>query len=686
MGPEEHGQSNSILTSRGFLDSLSEGLVFHDCRGKIVDFNQSALTLLGLTRDQLLGRTSYDVVWGVVREDGSVFPGDEHPAMVTLRTSQPCTKVLMGVDRPGLPRVWISVSSRLIAHDGDVVGVSASFVDVTALKTANDQLATLGQHYQLLAENASDVVLETDDQMRIMWVSPSVERLMGWRPRDLIGMFGFDLACGEHRELAIAGRDMILDGGVPSAVELRCRTADGGERWMQVNCRVIHDQDGKVTSLVVGLSDIQAEVMERSARSESEVRYQMLIENQSDVVLRSSLDATIEWISPSIVELAGWEPSDVLHRSFLEFVDPADHPTLLARIDSAFTGESVSFDGRVRTKNGRWRWVQARARPITDAEGHISGAVVNLRDIHDEHLAREALRDSEERFRLAMESAPIGMAVVDLDRRFVEVNPSLCQMLGKTKERLEGSRVPDLMHPDDDLLDLDTRADVLGGGLVSAPTTMRLITESGSEIWVNHSIGLLRDESGLPLSYVSAFVDITQSKLSREQLQYEATHDALTRLANRRKLFLDADSALEATERTGTQVGVLYVDVDKLKSINDHYGHSIGDQVLAEVARRLSGSCRVDDLVSRIGGDEFVILLPGLHSAESADLVAAKIRKAFERPILLGELLVEVRVSIGVAMSIDGETSDETLRRADEAMYRSKELGRAQRMANDPEI
>src|ERR1019366_2369588 len=203
---------------------------------------------------------------------------------------------------------------------------------------------------------------------------------------------------------------------------------------------------------------------------------------------------------------------------------------LVVSIQTVLSGQPGSFRGRVATRSGEWRWVEARAHALTDDRGILTGAVVNVRDVEEEVRTRQALADSEERFRLAMASAPIGMAVVGLDRHFVEVNSKLSAMTGYDEESLVQMALPDLLDSSDDDLDLRMRAQVLEGRLPAARCEHRLVRKDGSRIWIEHEIGLFRDHAGQPQSFVSTFADITETKPARERLAYQASHDMLTHL------------------------------------------------------------------------------------------------------------------------------------------------------------
>ena len=795
--------------SEPFLDTLSEGLVLHGRHGVIVEANQRALELLGLSRDQLLGHTSFDPKWGAVRSDGSALPGDEHPAMITLATGEDQTDVTMGIDTPDGPRRWLSVSSSLIRdHAGVAIGVSATFLDVTTRHRAFTEVVELEQRYEALAENSSDIVTvgsldgtltwisrsitrllgwtpsqvterpftdlvhhddlrrvrevsselsagtrraltirlrahdgsfhwfavalrdvvddrtgqitrigslrladdliaatmaleaserrfrlliesaadlicETNGDGIITWITPSAASLLGWNPDDPVGTRGVDLIHLDDRERAVAAlRDVQLHGERAS-LEIRLVSEEGIERWMLVSA--VPTEHG--AGLTIGFTNIDDLVAERLARQETEDLYRLIVENESDVVIQVDLEATIQWISPSIINLTGRRPEQMIGHRADEFVFPGDTINLAHLIDEVVDGASRSMTLRVQHATRGFRWVAARVRPIISESHEVSGAVVNLHDVHDEVLAQEALAQSEERFRLTLESTPIGMAVEDLDRKFIMVNPKLCDMLDRDAQWLIHHRVSDVLEASDDRADLQRRADLLAGKAL-APWECRLTGADQATIWVEHSVGVLRDPEGIPVSYVSTYVDITQTKQAKEKLAYQATHDILTHLVNRRDLFVRAQGITRRAQRSGERVAILYIDVDNLKVINDTASHAAGDQVLVAVAERLTSSCRSDDIVSRIGGDEFAILLTGLHSIGDAEMVADKILATFAEPVEIEGTPTVVSVSIGIAMAERGEETELTLRHADLALYAAKDAGRGRAvsyLASEPE-
>jgi len=195
-------------------------------------------------------------------------------------------------------------------------------------------------------------------------------------------------------------------------------------------------------------------------------------------------------------------------------------------------------------------------------------------------------------------------------------------------------------------------------------------------VWAQAALALLRDDEGLPRSLVAQFVNVTEAHDSREALRFMATHDPLTQLLNRREMLVRMSMMLAHGRRGRSRMAVLFADLDGLKSTNDTYGHSAGDQLIIESSRRIQAQVRDEDLVARIGGDEFVIVLPEVLELDDALAVAAKIIHGISKPLFVASAEVPLGVSIGVAVAGPGDDATTVLRNADAALYRAKAAGR----------
>ncbi|MCU1599926.1 MAG: hypothetical protein JWO22_635 [Frankiales bacterium] len=280
------------------------------------------------------------------------------------------------------------------------------------------------------------------------------------------------------------------------------------------------------------------------------------------------------------------------------------------------------------------------------------------------------LRNAELQFSTAFEHASIGMALVDLDLTVVQVNRSLSLLVGEMPAALLGSGLAHTV----DALDRDRAAAALAGLTDAEPSVrleVRLRRPDGGVRWGHISATLLRGQGGLPSRVVVQVENITERKRSEAMLSHAAAHDALTDLPNRSLLLARLDAALSR----GEQLGILFLDLDRFKVVNDGLGHAAGDLLLVQVAIRLREVMRPEDLVARIGGDEFVVLCRNADEVSCAH-VAQRVLDVLNQPILTangGELVIGG--SIGIALAGPGDSGELVLRDADTAMYAAKQSG-----------
>jgi len=295
----------------------------------------------------------------------------------------------------------------------------------------------------------------------------------------------------------------------------------------------------------------------------------------------------------------------------------------------------------------------------------------------EHHLAQ--MLESEERFRSAFDHAPIGMALVGPDGRWLQVNRSLREILGYTEDEFLGMNFQAITCPDDLGAFLVHFNDVLEGKTATHQMEKRYFHKLGHEVWVLTGISLIRDSQSRSQHIIFQIQDITNRKRAEEQLLHEAFHDALTGLPNRAYFMEQLQISLEEVKDSREHLfAVLFLDLDRFKLINDSIGHMTGDQLLIGIAHRLRKCLRPGDKVARLGGDEFTILLDGIRDASEAIEVADRVQKQVSLPFNLGGYETFTTASIGIALSNIGyERPEDVLRDADTAMYQAKSLGKA---------
>ena len=311
-------------------------------------------------------------------------------------------------------------------------------------------------------------------------------------------------------------------------------------------------------------------------------------------------------------------------------------------------------------------------------------------DITDRKTFEEALRESQERYALAVQGANDGLWDWDLRNNQIYFSPRWKAMLGYDESEI-GSHPEEWfqrMHPDEaNWIEVQITAH-LEGQTRHFEIEHRMRHHNGSYRWMLSRGFAVRDGSGRAYRMAGSQTDITERKQAEQQLVHHALHDSLTGLANR-ALFMDRlQQAIGRSKRlTGYQFAVLFIDLDRFKVLNDSLGHTVGDQLLIALARRLEACLRSVDTIARLGGDEFTILLEGIHAEADACHLADRIHQALQTPFNLSGQEVFTSASIGIAMSeTDYDRPEDLLRNADTAMYRAKTLGRSRHALFDTEM
>lgn len=414
--------------------------------------------------------------------------------------------------------------------------------------------------------------------------------------------------------------------------------------------------------------------------AETERRYRLLAENASDVVCLIDGDDKVVWVSPSVERSLGYRVADLIGTDIGPVIEPIDLERVLATRMRVFAGSSETLELRVKDATGATVWVSCRAHPLIEA-GRLVGAVLGIRDIGEEVAVRAELQRSEQRYREAAEQYRLlienssDVVMRSKDGRISWVSSAVTPMLGYRPDDLVGRSTADLVHPDDLETTLRARADATSGD--EADARVRARTATGDYRWIDVRSRPYVASDGMVDGLVSTIRLIDAEMAAQRVLEHDATHDPLTGLVNRTEALHQLEVLRMRSPRTGTRAAVLYLDIDRFKDVNDLYGHAAGDQVLTEIARRLEDIARSADIVARIGGDELLIILNGVHDEQDALATAERLRDACSPPIVL-ETGTDLRVtlSIGLAVAEEGELVAHLVGRADTALYAAKQAGR----------
>lgn len=433
-----------------------------------------------------------------------------------------------------------------------------------------------------------------------------------------------------------------------------------------------------VTQLNI-LSDILVYVLQRKRSDEILLQLKKAIETTQLGITITDATGKIVFTNEAEARMHGYTVDELLGQHARIFSPPMKHKPMdkkkMERITS-WRRESVNI-----TKDGRIFPVSIASDVVMNAAGEPLGVVSCCEDISERKEAEEKLRESEERYALAVSGANDGLWDWDLKRNVIYFSPRWKSILGfdDTEIRDHIDEWFRRVHPDDFKR---LQADLMGhldGRSPHFECEHRMLHSDGNYRWVLSRGLAVRDDDGNVNRMAGSQTDITQRKLAEEQLLHDAFHDALTGLPNR-FLFLDRVGLCfdRAKRRSNYLFVVMLLDFDNFKFINDSLGHFAGDRLLTDIARKLEAILRPGDTIARFGGDEFAVLLDDISSVRAAEKVIERIQSELNEPFLLNSNEIFLTVSIGIALSSSSEQSPEALLRdAETAMYRAKSSGRA---------
>ena len=446
---------------------------------------------------------------------------------------------------------------------------------------------------------------------------------------------------------------------------------------------ILQQQNSLLNRVEEVLAENQRLRTEFQELTEREERFRQIAENVQEVFLVISAKTDeILYISPTYETVWGRSCQSLYEdpQSWLFAIHPEDSFKAIATIETQFrTGDDFEEEYRIIRPDRSICWVRVRAFPVRDVMGKVNRFVGIAEDITSRREAEEALRKSEEQFRLTFEMAPIGMAISSLKGKFSRVNRALCKALGYSQSELLELSFAEISHPDDWEIHHNLEQKLIDTEKSSFQIEKRFIAKNGQIVDTLLKVVVVCDSQNKPLHFNHQIIDITERKHMEQQLLHDALHDALTGLPNR-ALFIDRlEQQLKRTQRQDNYLfAVLFLDLDRFKVVNDSVGHLVGDKLLIEIARRLEKSIAPTDTVARLGGDEFTILLENISNKSEATLVAESIYQTLTFPFQIDGYELFTTASIGIALSSQGyDKPEDILRDADLTMYRAKEQGKA---------
>lgn len=531
-----------------------------------------------------------------------------------------------------------------------------------------------------IIESIYDGYFEVDLAGNFTFFNSKLCEIHGYSAEELKGMNFRQYSDEENAKKAFkAFNEIFKTGKAGKTVDYEIIRPDGTRRQVEVSASLIKDAKGNN----LGFRGITRDVTERKlideALKQSEERYRTILEEMEDAYYEVDLAGNFTFVNDASCRHIGYSREDLLGKNFRIHMHQEDKGIIYDAFRNIFmTGKpqkNISY--RVIRKDGTTAFAELTGFPLFNEKGKIAGFRGIGRDVTRRKLIEEELRQSEERYRTVMDEIEEWYFETDITGNIIFSNDVFIRYLGYPRARLIGHNLREFIRQED-AEDFYRICDhVCETGQIIRNFPQEFVQRYGETTYAEFSILPKRDETGEIFGLRVVGHDITERKKIEKLLDYKATHDPLTGLPNRALLMDRLEVALSQARRANNKLAVMLLDLDHFKKVNDKMGHLEGDKLLKEIGARLSVLLRQNDTIARIGGDEFVILLPEIRQVDDIIVLADKIINTVKQPLFLADGRVNSSASIGIVIYPDDcQDIGEMLKNADIAMYRAKSKGR----------
>ncbi len=560
-------------------------------------------------------------------------------------------------------------------REDDSLITHGTIYDITERKEIEKGLKKSKKHYQLLVENIQDAIYRLDEEGKIIYISPAVEAMTGFRPDEMVGESVLSFIWPEDVDKVKKNIEQKRKKKLV-ITEHRIKTKSGNARYVRAFTRSMPNEEEGEGGLYGIMSDITEERRAREDLRRREVQFRSLVANIPGVVYRvvpQEEEAFIAFVSDNCKDVLGVSSETLKEASLKEFYkiilseDREQVKEVFQKVRSK--KDPYMFEVRIRMPDGSVRWVQGRGQGSWSKDGNLEYIDGVLMDITEQKNLEEELRFSELQFRSLADNVPgiFYRAAPTEGFPFVYLSNDFKDITGYEPEEFLGD---DRRHYHDIIYETDRQQVAVAfqeavDKKEEFVKDYRIVRKDGDLRWMQgRAKGLY--EKGRLVFIDGIITDIQKRKEAEEKVEYLTFHDRMTGLYNRN--FFDVELKRLDVERM-LPLSIIMGDVNSLKLVNDSLGHHKGDEMLTLIGRSISETCRQEDIVCRWGGDEFAILLPKTWPKE-AEVILSRIKK---RCRSIREFPVPISISLGAATKKEQEESvRETIQEAEKAMYRQK--------------
>ncbi len=560
----------------------------------------------------------------------------------------------------------------------EIVGRVWSFSDVTKRKRVEGLLRLSEKKYRTLVNNLNIGIYRISCQRGggFLHANPAIARMFGFNSLEEFLQTPDQELYQNPEEREQLFKDVTRQGGIKSR-ELRMHRKDGALFWASITASAKYDDQRSVKWIDGVIEDISERKKAIEALRESEEKYRTILDNIQEGYFEVDLDGGFTLVNDSMCKISGMTRRELLSINSREYATPETTEIMRRNFNQLYdTGEPATITNfKIIRRDGEPRTLDLSTSLKTNPQKQPIGFRGVVRDITEKKQALDALRESEERHRTVLETAPDPMVVYDVTGKAIYINPAFTRVFGWTLEEISGRGLDFI--PEEAMAESWIITDRINRGETISGIESHRLNKGRELVEVSISGAVFMDSKGKPQGSVITFQDITERKKTEKELKYVAYHDLLTGLRNRKSFYITLEDTLNQSDRRNSKNivwALLFLDLDRFKQINDTLGHDIGDELLKEVALRIGSCLRKSDHFFRLGGDEFTAILTNLADEIDVAKVARKIREKVALPFLISGHELHITASIGISVfPTDGQEVETLVKNADMAMYAAKE-------------
>ena len=643
---------------------VSVPIVICDMMNRVVEINDAFSDLFGYSREEAVEKYCYDLI----------APPSEKYRFIdicdNIHKKGIQNKRIKLVDKWGKP-VDVDFTGHPILENGKIVGTYRIYQEHRKEDGLTGELALQKAYFESLLNTSTEatVLLTSDD--KVVYFNKAFEKLFGHSMKTARGRWINDLVapCEKKEEAEkISAKAMKAN---PLSIKTERTHRDGSRIPVEIVINPVI-KNGKLLGIYAVYKDLtEKSLMKKEIEIQSQY-FKQLFDKSLDAMALLDSDQRVMDINKSFVNLFGYEAQECRNRNIDEFIVSKEYrEEAIACNENIKRGVSVNVETKRKNKLGEPIDVEASGNPII-IDGEIIGTVVNYRDIRErKHIVGE-LDEQRAYFKQLFDNSPSGIVTIDTEDRVVDINKGFSSLFGYEIAEAKGKDINSLIAPKSrytEAVRLSSR--LISGNTVKFETKRK--NKSGELIDVDilaYPVWL----NGKQVGGYGIYSDITEKKRAEKEIEFLAYRDSLTGLYNRKVLYDKLRSRMKRL-KDGEKLAVCYMDLDGFKKINDSMGHNAGDKILRYVAKNIKESIGEEDVVARMGGDEFVVLTDCSNYQKIGEKME-KIIEGLNSGLRIFDYSIKISISIGIAICPEhGKEVEKIIKKADMAMYQVKKAG-----------